>query len=67
MYGDVIVVENMADPVGLSEYLPVSHINDLAGRDALIERYFHLGLKYKEIILFLIAVHGIHISTRQLK
>ena len=67
MYGDVIVVENMADPVGLSEYLPVSQINDLAGRDALIERYFHLGLKYKEIILFLIAVHGIHISTRQLK
>ena len=38
-------------------------------RDELIETYFHLGLKYKEIFLhvFLIDVHGVKISIRQLK
>ena len=55
----------MADPPGLGNYLPVYQEN--AERDVFIERYFHLGLKYKEIILFLISVHGVEISIRQLK
>ena len=36
-------------------------------RERLIEHYFNLGLSYTEILCFLVAVHGIHISLRQLK
>ena len=36
-------------------------------RERLIEHYFNLGLSYAEILCFLVAVHGIHISLRQLK
>ena len=55
----------MVDVGGLSDYLPVYDEN--VERDELIETYFHLGLKYKEILLFLIDVHGVEISIRQLK
>ena len=33
----------------------------------LIERYFHLGLGYSEILLFLGSLHGCFLSLRQLK
>ena len=36
-------------------------------QERLIEHYFNLGLSYTEILCFLVAVHGIHISLRQLK
>ena len=36
-------------------------------RDEIIENYFSLGLTAPEIALFLISVHGIGISLRQLK
>ena len=37
------------------------------GRDGLIESYFHLGLEYTEILLFLEFSHGSNLSLRQLK
>ena len=55
----------MVDRGSLSNYLPVYDEN--VERDELIETYFHLGLKYKEILLFLLDVHGVEISIRQLK
>ena len=55
----------MVDRGSLSDYLPVYDEN--VERDELIETYFHLGLKYKEILLFLLDVHGVEISIRQLK
>ena len=36
-------------------------------RDEIIENYFSLGLTAPEIALFLVSVHGIGISLRQLK
>jgi hypothetical protein len=50
----------------LNNYLPFHQGIDLE-RDELIERYFKLGLKYKEICLFLLSLHGIEISVRHLK
>ena len=50
----------------LNNYLPFHQGIDLE-RDKLIERYFKLGLKYKEICLFLLSLHGIEISVRHLK
>ena len=38
-----------------------------AGRDDLIESYYHRGLEYTEILLFLVFSHGISLSLRQLK
>lgn len=39
------------------------HISD---RNSLIKSYFELGIRYSEILEFL-ALHGVHISLRQLK
>ena len=50
----------------LNSYLPFHQGIDLE-RDKLIERYFKLGLKYKEICLFLLSLHCIEISVRHLK
>ena len=55
----------MVDAGNLEGYLPVFQ-HDVE-RDELIEKYFFLGLKYKEICLFLVTAHGINISERQLK
>ena len=49
----------------LPRYLPSSQEN--YERDDLIVKYFHLGLKYSEILLFLASSHGIQLSLRQLK
>ena len=40
---------------------------DNVSRDELIQRYFHLGLKYGEIVALLLSQHGISICIRQLK
>jgi hypothetical protein len=50
----------------LNNYLSFHQGIDLE-RDELIERYFKLGLKYKEICLFFLSLHGIEISVRHLK
>ena len=47
------------DGVGLANYIPTLQEYP-AGRDDLIESYFHLGLEYKEILLFLVFSHGIN-------
>ena len=47
----------------LPTYTP--HLN--VERGDLIERYFHLGLGYSEILLFLGSLHGCFLSLRQLK
>ena len=36
-------------------------------RNTLIEAYFRLGMKYKEITFILGNTHGLSISVRQLK
>ena len=52
--------------VRLANYIPTLQEYP-AGRDDLIESYFHLGLEYTEILLFLVISHGINLSLRQLK
>ena len=46
-------------------YIPVAPGN--SDRNSLIECYFKLRLDYSEIINFLLLVHGIRLSIRQLK
>lgn len=50
----------------LPSYSPAIR-NNTVMRDEIIENYFSLGLTAPEIALFLISVHGIGISLRQLK
>ena len=47
----------------LPTYTPLLNVE----RGDLIERYFHLGLGYSEILLFLGSLHGCFLSLRQLK
>jgi len=54
------------DGVRLANYIPTLQ-EYLAGGDDLIDSYFHLGLEYTEILLFLVFSHGINLSLRQLK
>jgi len=54
------------DGVRLANYIPTLQ-GYLAGRDDLIESYFHLGLEHTEISLFLVFSHGINLSLKQLK
>ena len=49
----------------MPSYIPVT--SGSFDRDSLIECYFSLGLSYSEILSFLLLVHGIRISIRQLK
>ena len=52
--------------VRLPNYIPT--LQDYSGRrNDIIENYFHLGLEYSEILLFLGLFHGITLSLRQLK
>ena len=48
------------------EYLPAFQGGQMT-RNALILRYFNLGMKYAEIVAFLSSYHGITLSVRQLK
>ena len=50
----------------LPDYSPALQSNGLT-RGEIVERYFSLGFGAKEIALFLLNVHGIRISLRQLK
>ena len=48
----------------IPEYLPV---NQAVERNEVIENYFTLGFSASEILSFLVNVHGIHLSLRQLR
>lgn len=48
----------------ISVYLPLH--GQLAHCEELIQRYFRIGFKYSEILLFLAYYHGIYISMRTL-
>ena len=50
----------------LPSYSPAIRNNAIM-RDEIIENYLSLGLTAPEIALFLVSVHGIGISLRQLK
>ena len=50
----------------LPSYLPALGVA-YRGRDSLVQQYFDLGLNYVEIISFLLLIHGISLSLRQLK
>ena len=50
----------------LPSYLPALGVA-YQGRDSLVQQYFDLGLNYVEIISFLLLIHGISLSVRQLK
>ena len=50
----------------LPPYLPILENNNFERVD-LIERYFHMGLGYSEIVLFWGLLHGYVLSIRQLK
>ncbi|CAB4033475.1 Hypothetical predicted protein, partial [Paramuricea clavata] len=50
----------------LPPYLPILENNNFERVD-VIERYFHMGLGYSEIVLFLGLLHGYVLSIRQLK
>jgi hypothetical protein len=50
----------------LPPYLPTLENNDFERVD-LIERYFHMGLGYSDIVLFLGLLHGYVLSIRQRK
>ena len=50
----------------LPPYIPVLQSGDI-DRDVYIERYFNLGMDYAEILMLLVAAHGIQLSLRQLK
>ena len=52
--------------VWLANYIPTLQ-EYTAGRDDLIKSYYHRGLEYTEILLFLVFSHGISLSLRQLK
>jgi len=50
----------------LPSYSPAIR-NNAVMRNKIIKNYFNLGLTAPEIALFLVSVHGIGISLRQLK
>ncbi|PFX34474.1 hypothetical protein AWC38_SpisGene638 [Stylophora pistillata] len=60
-----VLQASTCDGVRLPNYIPTLQEHP-AGRDDLIESYFHLGLEYTEI-LFLVVSHDINLSLRQLK
>ena len=54
------------EAVLIPPYLPILENNNFERVD-LIERYFHMGLGYSEIVLFWGLLHGYVLSIRQLK
>ena len=49
----------------MPSYLPVTSTK--SDRSCLIERNFNLGLNSSEILSFLLLVHGVRLSIRQIK
>lgn len=50
----------------LPPYLPILQQGN-AERGDIIECYYHLGMNYEEILMFIGLTHGIYLSIRQLK
>ena len=59
-----LMVQIFVTEAVIPEYLPV---NEAVERNDAIENYFALGFSASEIIGFLLNVHGINLSLRQLK
>ena len=60
------LTKSTCDGVRLANYIPILQEYPIRCDD-LIESYFHLGLEYTEISLFLVFSPGINLSLRQLK
>ena len=60
----VIFIRSSSVEAVMPEYLPV---NRAVSRDDAIENYFSLGFTGSEILSFLLNVHGIRLSLRQLR
>jgi len=60
----VIFIQSFSVEAVMPEYLPV---NRAVNRDDAIESYFTLGFTASEILSFLLNVHGIRLSLRQLR
>ena len=59
--GNVLKCDSVLPP-----YLPILQQGN-AERGDIIERYYHLGMNYEEILMFIGLTHGIYLSIRQLK
>ena len=65
----ICVIEFLAHTVVVQCVLPtyVPNRQENHERDDLIVKYFRLGMKYTEILMYLASLHGIQLSLRQLK
>ena len=55
-----------SEGVRLPKYLPTLQVNP-GERNDIVESYFRLALDYTEILLYLVLLHGISLTLRQLK
>ena len=62
----VLNIQYLSCRAVLPNYAPALQ-NRHVERDILTEHYFHMGLGYSEILLFLGLMHGCFLSIRQLK
>ena len=60
----LIILLNVLDTVYAP---PPLNQREAAARNVLIKAYFNQGIIYKDIVLFLATLHGIHISVIGLK
>ena len=61
----VLLAHTAVDQCVLPTYVPNPQENH--ERDDLIVKYFRLGMKYNEILMYLASLHGIQLSLPQLK
>ena len=55
-----------SEGVRLPKYIPTLQVNP-GERNDIVESYFRLALDYTEILLYLVLLHGISLSLRQLR
>jgi len=60
----VIFIQSSSVEAFMPDYLPV---NQAVSRNNAIENYFMLGFTASEILSFLLDVHGVRLSLRQLR
>ena len=58
------VIQSFVTETVMPDYVPVNRVVD---RNDAIESYFSLGFSASEILSFLLNVHGIRLSLRQLR
>jgi len=64
IFSGVIFIQSSSVEAVMPEYLPV---NRAVNRNDAIESYFTLGFTSSEILSFLLNVHGIRLSLKQLR